>query len=250
MLQFLLGIVAGVVLSALLRFVEPLERWVSKLGRGLARDSGCEVHVTNDHARIWAGSPPHWLMWAFRAPPGVLQQEPPKDLRQWQRWIRDRGGVDLWESQVEVTLVGTSPTTVVIHPPRVSVTTAELPPGVNLYRPAGGGADLSPRQFEVDLDTAGPDNPIVTFADLGGGASTGVLRWSLERGESESIMIRVFSEQDRLISWTARIPVVIDGKERHVDITDDGKPFVFAGGRVEDGHAWFGPEDGVGGTSG
>lgn len=243
MLQFVLGLASGVILSLLLRFVEPLERMVSRLGRRLANDTGCDVYISSDHAQIWAATPPQWMTWSFRVPRRVLEQEPPADLRAWQSWVKARGGVDLWESQVEVTLVGNAPVTVFVHPPVVHATTAELPPGVNIYRPASGGPDVSVRTFEVDLDASGAASPLITRRELGWeDMGPTPARWSLAKGEAETVLIHVSSSEERLISWTAYLPVVVDGRRREIEISDDGAPFIFAGGRLEDAQVWLGPD--------
>lgn len=80
-LHFLLGLASGIVVSLLLRFIEPLARWTAKFGRRVAKDIGCDVYVTSEHARTWAGSPAQWMTWSFRVPDEVLNEQPPADLR-------------------------------------------------------------------------------------------------------------------------------------------------------------------------
>lgn len=99
---------------------------------------------------------------------------------------------------------------------------------------------MQPRAFDVDLDTFGPENPIVRLVDDGGEPPSGPLSWSIARNEAEQILIQVRSSTPKLYRWTARLPVLIDGRRKYVVIDDHGRPFVFAGGGLDGWKEWDG----------
>lgn len=77
-----------------------------------------------------------------------------------------RGGCDAVTSIARITLTGTS-SSVVIETPRVTAWDEPLPAGEQITYLAGG-ASVTPRAFDVNLDYHGVSNPIVTFHDEGG----------------------------------------------------------------------------------
>jgi hypothetical protein len=117
--------------------------------------------------------------------------------------------------------VGTAPVTVVVETPDVTVTSEPLVSGEKVLRPVGG-ADISPRAYQVDLDTFGEQSPVVTLVDHGDSVPHDPLSFSLERNGVEQILLRVRSQRPGRYSWRARLPILIDGTREYVEV-DDGE---------------------------
>lgn len=230
--SFVLGLAGGLAAT----FIEPVNRWLGRVGRRTARDRGVAVHVETDPSVIWAGTP-DWVPFQYFFPAGELPVPPPPNPRKWRSWAIAQGGFDLWESVVRLTIVGTAPVTVVLETPDLTVTTEPLPPGRKVLRPVGG-ADISPRAYRVDLDTFGDQNPDISLVEQGDSVRHDPLSFSLERNEVQQILLRVQSQRPCLFSWKARLPILIDGKREYVDIDDGGLPFRLAGGDLLDTSLW------------
>lgn len=129
--------------------------------------------------------------------------------------------------------------TVVVERPLVSVSSDHLPAGERAVHPVGG-ASVQPRAFEVDLDSSGPEHPVVQLVGDGGDPRDAPLTWSVGKNETEQILLTVRSRTPRLYRWTARIPVIVDGARRYLDVDDHGEPFLFAGGELADWKSWNG----------
>ncbi len=129
--------------------------------------------------------------------------------------------------------------TVVLETPQVSVWEEPLPSGTKIVHPVGG-ASISPRAFNVDLDTFSSVNPVVHLSGDGGEPISGPLSWSLQKNEVEQILIRVCASGNSLFHWEARLPVLIDGERRFLTINDNSSPITFAGGTVDGWKHWDG----------
>lgn len=231
---FVLGLASGFAVA----FLEPVNRWMGRAGRRVSNDRGLQVHVEDDPAVIWAGMP-DWIGFHYFFPGQVPDEPPPASPRDWRKWAYERGGYDLRQSTVRLTLIGTAPVTVVIETPIVSVSQADLPRGDRVVHPVGG-AEVQPRAFDVDLDTFGPENPLVRLVDNGGEPLSGPMSWSITHNEVEQILMQVRSQAPALYHWTARIPVIIDGTRQYLHVDNGGDPFVFAGGELDSWKAWDG----------
>lgn len=220
---YVLGLASGLGVA----LIEPVNRWVGRIGRRASRDMGLQVHVESDSAVIWAGMP-DWIGFHYYFPGQVPNEAPPSSPREWRAWAYGRGGYDLRQSTVRLTLLGTAPVSVVVETPIINACRADLPAGERAVHPVGG-AEVPPRAFDVDLDTFGPDNPTVQLIGDGGESLSGPLSWSVSKNETEQILMMVHSETPGLYRWTARLPVIIDGTRQYLDVDDQGTPFVFAG---------------------
>lgn len=233
---YALGLGSGVGVT----LIEPVNRWIGRVGRRASSDRGLQAHVESDPAVIWAGMP-DWIGFHYFFPGQVPAEAPPASPRDWRTWAYQRGGYDLQQSTVRLTLVGTAPVTAVVETPIVLAVGADLPEGDRVVHPVGG-AEVQPRSFDVDLDTFGPEHPIVQLVAEGGESPSGPLSWSIARNEAQQILIQVRSPTPVLYRWTARIPVLIDGSRQYLDVDDHGEPFVFAGGELDAWKRWDGSE--------
>lgn len=171
------------------------------------------------------------------------------DARDWKRWVHEQGGCDFGESTVRITLIGVSPTTVVVETPIVKVSQTQLPPGEYIMHGVGG-ADLHPRSFNINLDYFGSASPIVELEDESGEPIRKPLCLSLGTNDVEQFLLTVHSKTPSFYAWTAKLPVLIDGTRRYVDIDDEGADFIFAGGETAackqwDGRTWSPTMNGV-----
>lgn len=241
MSDFLAGLLTGLAATTAAALAsaywEPVQRWVASRGRRTFDATGLRVHVETDPAVIWAGMP-DWEGFHFHLPQEAELCAPPANPREWHSWVVERGGWDLAESVVRLTITATAPTTVVIETPIVRASTAPLPPGPDLVHSVGG-ADITPRAFYVDLDTFGPESPLVTLADSDGDQSL-PRSYSLKKDEVEQFLIRVAHSQPVLTIWTARIPVIVDGQREYLEIDNHGDGYVFSGGAMGGGLHWTG----------
>jgi len=156
--------------------------------------------------------------------PGELPSDaPPEDGRDWGRWAKSHGGYDLWLTMVKVTVVAKTDTTVVIETPIVTQKTSAVPKGVGVLKPAPGGADITPRRYDIDL--ASGTHPWIMFME-GGEAIASEPRpapsFSLKAGEVEQLHIWAKAEDDQLHAWSMHIPLLIDGRRVTIPVDDHG----------------------------
>ncbi len=225
----------GAILGPL---VEPWSVAVRKAGRRIEDRPPCDIHVESDQAVIWAGHPP-WLSFACYVPGDVPDERPPEDGRDWPAWATQAGGYDLGLTMLRVTIVADRDVTVVLDQPVVQQAVEPVPQGTGFLRPAAGGAEISPRRFNVDLG-AGP-NPLVIFHQRGT-RQTGrpAPSWTLGKGDVEQFHIWATADDDLLHEWTLVLPVLVDGKRLMYDVTAErgGQPFKLVGWRYSDSGAW------------
>lgn len=230
MFQFVSGVAAGIIVTLvgglLSLLFDPVQRRVGSLGRRWFHRAPLQVHIETDPKIIWAGQPP-WIGAQVFLPAGGDAGKPPDNPLDWHQWAVNHGGCDAAESSVQITLVGAAPVTVVVENPVVQVSQSQRPHGDVRVRPVGG-AEIASRGFDVDLDAFGPSNPIVEDAEHATSPAP-ARAWSLSDGQVERFGIRVHSESAAMFSWTAILPILVDGERRSIDISNDGEPFVFVG---------------------
>lgn len=238
MIEFLAGLGSGLLGAFLLSLFEPVNRWVGQLGRRLARDSGVRLHIEQDPAVIWAGMP-DWVSFALFLPADKPLGVPPTSPRAWREWVQGLGGWDLGLQTIRLTLIGASPVVVIVETPEFSVAEHEVPDGHKLLHRTGG-ADISPRAINVELDSFGATFPTISWTETGGASSTRPVSFSLGKNEAEQILINISSDRQRLFEWTARLPILVDGRRHYLEIDDAGQPFKFVGGAQTSGLDWTG----------
>jgi hypothetical protein len=191
----------------------------------VAQEQAIDLHVEWDQAVIWAGWPP-WLSFAYYFP-GSLPDEPPPDSGfDWSGWADRHGGFDFMWTMLRVTLVARTDATVVVETPVVRQRITEVPPGVGALYPAPGGADVSPRRYQIDLDFG-----VRAYAQFQkeGEQPAPAPSWSLSKGEAEQLTIWARTRDDKLHEWVMDLPLLVDGQRRMVRVDKDGKPFVIVG---------------------
>lgn len=245
MWEFIGGVIGGVVTGVGLTLLEPVQRRLATLSRKALSDHGIQSHIELDPNVIYAGWP-DWVGFHYYLPDTWDRAAPPSNPRAWREWAQKNGGWDLQQSEVRVTLTGTSPVSVVIETPIVDVSERPLPPGRKVLH-AVGGAEASPRGFDVQLDTQGAANPWVEFTDDSGELHSEPLVWTLAQGQIEVFRIRVRSSRPALYSWRARIPVIVHGERYFIAVDYGGASITFAGGEIDDflrwdGASWVGSE--------
>lgn len=240
-LQFLLGVLSTIAALMVGALLDPVREQFARMGRIISRQTGVQMHVELDPAVIWAGMPP-WRSTSYFLPGGEPIDLTPPDQDDMRAWVYRHGGCDAVESVVRVTLVGATSATVVLETPQVSATEDPLPAGHQITFLAGG-ASLSPRSFDVNLNYFGVHNPIVSFQDEGSPLPTPTVSFTLKSNEAEQFLIRITCEAHSLIYWRARIPILIDGHRRFLDVDDFGSPIKFAGGSWSGGNlVWNGTQ--------
>lgn len=234
------GLAVGWVAGLGTAFLAPVQRWAARFGRRFFRDDGVRIVVETDVDIIFSGLPDWETLWSFR--PGPIPVEgPPRSRSGWQAWVASGGGLDYWTSTVAITIIAESDVTVVMRPPTAVVHGCEpAGEGVVLARYAGG-ASITPLGFDIDLD-GHPEVSILTNAD--GIRLDPPLRWSLRKGDVQTVLLRVHSSAPGVWTWSARIPFLIEGRSVVKDTTDIHGKFVLVGrdpdlpGFTWDGHEW------------
>ncbi len=230
-MEWLLAVL-GVVLAFVLGFavrpvLMPYSRKLERIGRRI--EDPVDVHVEDDQAVIWAGFPP-WMSFSYFIPGELPSDVPPEDGRDWGRWAESHGGFDLWMTMVRVTIVAKTDTTVVVETPMVTQETSTVPEGVGVLKPAPGGADITPRRYDIDL--ASGTHPWILFME-GGEAAAGDPKpapsFSLKAGEVEQLHIWAKAEDDQLHAWSMEIPMLIDGRRITIPVDHHGGPFKTVG---------------------
>lgn len=218
-----LGAVGGFITASL----EPVQRRFGIAGRRVARDSGVQIHVETDPRILWAGMPP-WIAADVFLPEVASHETPPDNALDWRSWAKELGGCDASEATARVTLIGLAPVTVVVSTPLFDASAAEHPDGIRAVRPVGG-AEVRPRGIDVDLDTFGAENPIVNLGEESVDGPRMPSQWSLRQGDVEQFDLRVRLTTPSIVTWTARIPLLIDGRRKFIEVSDGDEPFRLAG---------------------
>ncbi len=111
---------------------------------------------------------------------------------------------------------------VVIDAFRAKVINQEAPLPWTLVRCTTGGADLTKRGVEIDLD--GFDPPTTHFVDRDHETLRGAPTISVGPGEAEMFHVRARAGWS-YVEWTAEASLIVNGKRQVLKIDDSGKPF-------------------------
>lgn len=210
---------AGAFATAVIAWA--VNRFAPVLFRRMFPPRPLEIHIETDPALIFAGAmnwvPSAWVLPSAQSPEEV--GAPPTDVcRDWRRWMKPRGAYDGWWTEIQITLVGASDSTVVVDGIRARVEQRHDPVGIALTCPVGG-ADITVRGIALDLDVEGG---LVTYEDDGGEPAR-AFAFSLRRGEVERFHIRARSSDQVL--WKAELLLIVNGKRQTVTVDDDGALF-------------------------
>lgn len=208
--------VAGAVVAAVVGAV--VNRFAPEVFDRFFPKPRLRVHVETKREVIYAGTP-NWVGSGWVIPgaddPNELGAPPTDTCREWAAWLKPLGAYDGWETEIRVTLVGVGPSSVVVDGVRANIISRRPATGIGVSCRTGG-ADITPRGIEINLDW---DPGVVTFPqDQGHG-----LMISLAAGEVERLHLLATS-QDR-VQWTAELDLIVDGKRKTVVLDDDGEPF-------------------------
>lgn len=225
-MTFLGGLVVGGVSR------EVLERRGSRMLRRAARDVGLDAHLQTKFEDVWAGTPAAWISQYAFFPEAAPTESPPKARRDWIPWVQEHGGYGFGEQVVAVTLVANADVAVVVSPPRVEVLETWSVEGQAIALIAGGGAEITPRGYDVDLGAFGHVDPLVSpTVDPGGRLESTQRAYSLSRNQVERFDIRVHSAQPLAYRWKIAIDVLVDGTSVTLDPHPRDEPYLeFVGG--------------------
>lgn len=162
---------------------------------------------------------PTWIGADVFLPEVAAHEKPPANALDWRSWAKELGGCDASEATARVTLIGLAPVTVVVSTPVFHTSAGQLPDGFRAVRPVGG-AEMRPRGIDVDLDTFGAENPIVNLGEESVDGPRMPSQWSLRQGDVEQFDLRAKLTTASIVTWSARIPLLIDGHRRFIEVSD------------------------------
>jgi hypothetical protein len=213
-LGFALGLLSGVALSFVLAFLEPVQRFLQRKGRTTFKEDPVDVHVQTDPAVIWSGLPP-WISGRYFFDYALPADNPPDACVDWSAWSQGRGGRPCGEFELLITIQAKHDVAVVVDTPVVRIVSSRKLDGVTATCLAAGGASVTPRRFEVDLDASDP--PMILFVDEGA-ESSGPVGFSLTKGEVERFHLWVRAEQAHEYKWALHLPLIVNGQEVRMDL--------------------------------
>lgn len=215
------GAVVGWLLTALLY---PLARPTVVLSRRLWRIRPLDAYVERDPEIIWAGCPP-WVaanFWFPTLPPS----DPPDDCRSWWEWARRYNGRDAQQTTLKITVQARQDASLIIEGVRLRHAHTQPVPenGIVAVCPVGG-ASLSPRRIEINLDW----NGVGSMSWLEGDEYlTGPPVLTLAPGEIEQFHVWAKSTNG-YHEWELELLMLLNGRRLTQVINDNGKPFVTVG---------------------
>lgn len=216
--EITVGALIGAVVGVLAKdYIPGVRRW-------LVRKPIVDVHVERDLSVIWAGSPP-WVGSGFVFG-GDVPDSAPSDCRDWWEWAHERGGLDADLTRLRLTFSTTSEAVVVLSAFRTKVKGRSAPePAWQVLRCATGGASMTVRHVRIDLDLF--DTPTTQFvSELGEAIAAPVL--SLKKDEAETFDVQAYASS-MVVDWTLELLVIVNGKRKTIEISDDGMPFTTCG---------------------
>lgn len=220
LLGAIVGILVGVPLGALFR---PVSARLERLSRRIWRESPLIVHVEQDPTIIWSGAM-DWVPFStyFRELPDLSSV--PMNRTDWLKWSKRKGGKDAVVTHISVTLQAKTDVAVVIEGVSARSTSREIEEGYVLTRSVGG-ADLSPRHFEINLDWG--NEPFVTYLE-GGHLPGETPSFVLAAGDVERFQIWATTEAG-WHDWSVELHLLAEGRRLVIPINDNGRPFTTVG---------------------
>lgn len=201
------AVVGGVVGVLLTPFLGPWARRAERAGRAVAAETPVDVLVDTDQAVIWAGSPP-WVGFGYYFSGGLPSEDPPEVSFDWSQWAYKHGGVDVALTMLQVTIQAKLSATVVVDAPIVRVVDRRAVAGGAIATCPAGGADIVPRQFEVDLDMFDP--PVVSYMNEDQQVVPNP-SFKLASGDVERFHIWAYAKGTDLVEWTLELPMIVNG---------------------------------------
>jgi hypothetical protein len=213
-------VVVGAVVGGLVTWA--VSYFMPGVYRHVTRRPSLHVHIEADRSVIWAGAPP-WVTYGFMIEsPDGLGEPPSSFCPDWWAWARALGAVDANETEVQLTFTAATDTTVVIDAFTARVAKRADPLPWTLVQCTTGGADLTKRGVQIDLDSFDP--PTTHFVDREHEIVRGAPTISVGPGEAEMFHVRARARSS-YVEWTAEARLIVNGKRQVVRIDDNGKPF-------------------------
>lgn len=232
-MQGVLNIAIGFVVGAFIApFVKPWTRLLERLGRRLFAESPVIVNLERDQSVIWAGAPP-WVGYRTYFPQGLPDEPEPDAAVDWHAWAVRNGGIDVGLTMVQVTIQAKLDVSVVLGTPIVRIVdTADASTAGVMARRLTGGADLTPRRYEIELGITDP--PLVYYINDEAGENTPPPSFRLAAGDAEQLQIWAKAHDNTWYDWTITLPVIVDGVRKLVNLTDDRGPLSTVGDNSDD----------------
>lgn len=201
------AVIVAAVTALVAPFLAPWRRKAERAGIVVAGEDPVDVLAETDPAIIWAGNPP-WVGFRYYFADELPSNAPPAVGFDWSKWAYKHGGVDVALTIVQITIQARFEAAVVLDAPIIRVDgRSKIAGGVIAACPAGG-ADLTPRRFEVDLEW---NPPLVDYMDQDQKAVPNPA-FKLGAGDVERFHIWVRAHSDDLVEWTLELPVIVNGK--------------------------------------
>lgn len=208
------GVIGGLAGSVITAFASPFLLRAERAGRAFTGEDPIDVVVDTDQAIIWAGAPP-WIGYGYYFKDGLPDEPPPEVPFDWGKWAYRHGGVDWRYTMLQVTLQAKLNTAVVIDTPIIRIVDRTPMSSGRVAEYLAGGADLTPRRFEVDLNLFDP--PVVGLVDEDS-QPLARAQFKLQAGDVERLQIWVRADGPDLVEWTLELPLIADGKRIQIPI--------------------------------
>lgn len=227
----LLLVVIGAVLGTVGTIV--VQNWNRIVGR-----LPLDVVIEPDPGVFLAGEP-NWDDFAYVFPSAAIEEvgHPPSEVcREWYSWARDRGGVSARVQRVQVILVPSDDTTVLVEAlvPHVLRSTEAIE-GTHVACPVGG-ADGTVRHIEVDLNAV--DAPFTTYRAEGEGEPVKPFKSKIGAGDAERFEIHAVVPDDLFVEWRGDLHLIANGRKFQLSIDNDGQPFHVTGTGRSSSYLW------------
>lgn len=149
------------------------------------------------------------------------------------------GGIPCGTHHSCVTLVASSPTTVVVGPPRVEVVDSwDIDGGLVVMLPAAG-AEVTPRGFSIELRQQHEFSVVSGIPQPEGAADPMMRVYSLATNEVERFHMQAGGSSPRAYRWKVLLDIYVDGKARELDPHTAAVPYLeLASPAVADTYIW------------
>jgi len=206
------GTIVTIALTAAVSWVAT--QAVSQIGGNIASKQPLAISIETNPSRIsgFDDLPIYAVI-----PGGVrIAGSPGQGCEGFRPWVRSQGGVDAGSSKLQLVVQGKVPDPVIISVLRVKI--LQRSPritGVPVVCPPAAEAQI--RAVAVDLDAIPPQ---VTYQS----GSNKHFGFTVKEGETETFNI-VASTRRADFKWLIELDLVVSGKKRTIEVSDNGQPF-------------------------
>lgn len=195
------------------------------------------LHLDEDPRVIYRNTPP-WVSFPcfFPRPASAVPPPPSGGPLAWWAWARQNGGIPAVYSESQVTIQCKTKTSVLVDGIEISTHEEwESPSGTIVFHPTGG-ADITHRQFAVNLSTF-----VSTAIPVeAGGERVKSFSFTVSESDIERVSLRASSsEERRIFKWSATLHLIAGGSRRTHEINSEAKPFELHTGGLPF-HYWSG----------